>query len=66
LTTGLLTASPGFKVLIEPHSTVLARPDGRRAELRKGLTLTARMVVAQRSLLQLLYDEAGGWTQLLN
>jgi hypothetical protein len=24
------------------------------------------MVVAQRSLLQLLYDEAGGWTQLLN
>lgn len=65
LTTGALTESPGFKVLIEPDRTFLARPDGRRADLRKGLTVAARMVVAQRSLLQLLAEKSGGWTAML-
>lgn len=65
LTTGALTEGPGFKVLIEPDRTFLARPDGRRADLRKGLTVAARMVVAQRSVLQLLAEKSGGWTEML-
>lgn len=65
LTKGTLTENPGFKVLIEPDRTFLARPDGRRADLRKGLTVAARMVVARRSLLQLLSEKSGGWTEML-
>ena len=52
---------PGFKLLIRPAATHLTLPNGTRAELRKGLTLSARLLVARRSLLQLLYDESGAW-----
>lgn len=54
-------ASLGFKVLVRPAATALRLPNGTRAELRKGLTVSARFLVARRSLLQLLYDEAGTW-----
>ncbi|HWA27578.1 MAG TPA: HlyD family efflux transporter periplasmic adaptor subunit [Lacunisphaera sp.] len=50
-----------FKVLIRPLATHLALPNGRRAELKKGLTLGVRYVVARRSLLQVLYDDASAW-----
>lgn len=54
--------APGyFKVLIRPAVTHLALPNGVRGELKKGLTLTARYVVARRSLLQILYDDASAW-----
>jgi membrane fusion protein, peptide pheromone/bacteriocin exporter len=52
---------PGFKVLVRPSATTLTLPNGTRAELRKGLTVSARFLVARRSVLQLLYDEAGTW-----
>lgn len=52
---------PGFKVLVRPAATALALPSGARAELKKGLTVSTRFVVARRSVLQLLYDEAGTW-----
>lgn len=53
---------PGyFKVLIRPAATCLTLPNGVRGELKKGLTLTARYVVAHRSLLQMLYDDASAW-----
>jgi multidrug resistance efflux pump len=55
------TAPPGFKVLVRPAATALTLPSGTRAELRKGLTVSARFLVARRSVLQLLYDEAGTW-----
>jgi hypothetical protein len=32
-----------------------------RGDLKKGLTLTARYVVARRSLLQILHDDASAW-----
>jgi len=54
-------APPGFKVLVHPAATTLTLPNGTRAELRKGLTVSARFLVARRSVLQLLYDEAGTW-----
>jgi HlyD family secretion protein len=52
---------PGFKVLVRPVATALTLPNGTRAELKKGLTVSARFLVARRSVLQLLYDEAGTW-----
>jgi multidrug resistance efflux pump len=55
------SGAPVFQVLIRPLRTSLSLPNGARAELRKGLTLSARFVVARRSLLHLLYDEAGAW-----
>lgn len=54
-------AAPGFKVSIRPESTHLSLPSGARAELRKGLAVSTRFLVARRSLLQLLYDESGTW-----
>lgn len=61
----LLGASAGtagfFKVLIRPEATHLTLPNGLRGDLKKGLTLTARYVVARRSLLQILYDDASAW-----
>jgi hypothetical protein len=52
---------PGFKVTIRPAATHLVLRNGAQAELRKGLTVSTRFLVARRSLLQLLYDEAGAW-----
>lgn len=53
---------PGyFKVRIHPAATYLSLPNGVRGELKKGLTLTARFVVARRSLLHVLYDDASAW-----
>jgi membrane fusion protein, peptide pheromone/bacteriocin exporter len=55
------TTPPGFKVLIHPAATHLTLPNGAHAKLKKGLTLSARLLVARRSLLQLLYDESSAW-----
>ena len=52
---------PGFKVLVRLAATALTLPNGTRTELRKGLTVSVRFLVARRSILQLLYDEAGTW-----
>jgi len=54
-------AKPAFKVTVRPSATHLSLPSGARAELRKGLTVSARFLVARRSLLQFLYDESGAW-----
>ncbi len=51
----------GFKVFVRPAAGYLTLSDGRRGELKKGLTLSARFLVARRSLFQLLYDEASAW-----
>jgi HlyD family secretion protein len=53
--------TPGFKITIRPSATALQLPNGAQAELRKGLTVSARFLVARRSLLQFLYDESGAW-----
>jgi len=51
----------GFKVLVQPAAGFLTLPDGRRGDLKKGLTLSARFLVTRRSLFQLLYEEASTW-----
>ena len=54
-------ASGYFKVLIRPAAAHLTLANGVRGELKKGLTLTARYVVARRTLLQILHDDASAW-----
>jgi HlyD family secretion protein len=52
---------PSFKVMVRPAKLQLSLPGGAHAELKKGLTLSARFLVARRSLFQLLYDDASAW-----
>jgi membrane fusion protein, peptide pheromone/bacteriocin exporter len=47
-----------FRVVVCPSALELRLADGTAGPLRKGMTLTARFVVARRSLLQLLYGDA--------
>lgn len=52
---------PAFRVVVAPSRATLTLGNGARGDLRKGMSLTARFVVARRSLLQLLIDDAGDW-----
>lgn len=54
-------SSVAFKVLVRPAAPFLTLSNGVRGELKKGLTLSARFLVARRSVLQLLYDDASAW-----
>ncbi len=51
----------GFKVLVRPAATYLALPNGLRGDLKKGLTLSVRFLVARRSMLQILYQDVSAW-----
>ena len=46
-----------FKVVVRPATLELRRSDGKSGVVRKGMTLTARFVVARFSLAQLLYQD---------
>jgi HlyD family secretion protein len=50
-----------FKVLVHPAALFVTLANGIRGELRKGLTLSARYLVARRSLFQLLHENASSW-----
>lgn len=54
-------AQAAFKVLVQPQAMALHLRNGATGTLRKGMTLTARFVVARRSLLQVLYEDASVW-----
>lgn len=49
-----------YKIVIRPTATALLSRNGMRGELRKGMTLSARLVVTRRSLLQLLHEDLSG------
>jgi len=53
--------TPGFKVMVRPAVSHLRLPGGVRGELKKGLTLSARFLVARRTVFQLLYDDVSAW-----
>lgn len=55
------SSSPAFKVLVRPAATFVTLPNGLRGELKKGLTLSARFLVARRSIFQLLYEDISAW-----
>lgn len=62
LTGGTGTAgSVFFKVVVRPAQTSLRLPGGVAGELRKGMTLSARFLVARRSLLQILHEDVSHW-----
>jgi HlyD family secretion protein len=50
-----------YKIVIRPAAMALRLQGGVRGELRKGMTLSARLVVTRRSLLQLLHENLSGW-----
>jgi HlyD family secretion protein len=50
-----------YKIVIRPAAMALRLQGGDRGELRKGMTLSARLVVTRRSLLQLLHENLSGW-----
>lgn len=52
---------PVFKVRCALASNYLALRNGYKGFLKKGMTLSARFVVTQRSLWQLLFDEIDDW-----
>jgi len=52
---------PVFEVKCSLEKEYLTLKNGYKGNLKKGMTLQARFVVAQRSLWQLLYDKADDW-----
>jgi multidrug resistance efflux pump len=54
-------SQPVFRVFVAPESLELVMRNGLRAEVRKGMTLQARFVVARRSLFSLIYESASRW-----
>lgn len=52
---------PFFRVKCQLKQHYLALKNGTRGNLRKGMTLTGRFKVAERTLFQLLYDKADHW-----
>ena len=52
---------PRFRVRSRLTRTELRLPGGRRVSIRKGMTFRARFVIAQRSLMQLVFDDINDW-----
>jgi len=52
---------PLFRVRCQLDQSFLKLKNGTRGYLKKGMTLTGRFQVAERSLFQLLYDKADNW-----
>lgn len=57
----MVNEQPVFRVKCRLDRTFLALKNGYHRNLRKGMTVRARMVLTQRSLFQLLYDKADDW-----
>jgi HlyD family secretion protein len=57
----VLDGKPVFRVPVALDRTHLRLRGGFRGELRKGMTVRARFVVARRSLWQLLHDRVSDW-----
>lgn len=55
-----------FRTVVALDATELALPNGFRREVRKGMTLRARFMVAERSLWQLLRDDINDWVNPLH
>ncbi len=52
---------PFFRVRCQLDQRFLKLKNGYQGNLKKGMTLTGRFQVAERSLFQLLYDKADNW-----
>jgi HlyD family secretion protein len=52
---------PFFRIKCQLDQHFLKLKNGTKGNLRKGMTLTGRFKVAERTLFQLLYDKADNW-----
>lgn len=52
---------PRFRVRSRLTRTELRLPAGQRVSIKKGMTFRARFVIAERSLLQLIFDDIDDW-----
>jgi hypothetical protein len=50
-----------FRIRCKPEKTFLSLKNGISADLKKGMSLNARIVVTRRSLFNLLFDKADKW-----
>ncbi|HBH84266.1 MAG: hypothetical protein A2X03_09935 [Bacteroidetes bacterium GWA2_40_15] len=50
-----------FRVRCKPEKTFLSLKNGVNADLKKGMSLNARIIVTRRSLFNLLFDKADKW-----
>ena len=50
-----------FRVKCKPEKTFLSLKNGLKAEIKKGMSLSTRIVVIRRSLFHLLFDKADKW-----
>ena len=57
----IINDQPSFKVRCRLDSQQLHLKNGFKGNLKKGMTLQARFVVARRSLWQLLFDKVDDW-----
>lgn len=57
----LVDQAPRYRVKVALLSRSLSLPNGTRGALRKGMTLRARFLLAERSLWQLLRDDVDDW-----
>lgn len=57
----VLEGRPVFRVRVSMERSHLALRSGVRGELRKGMTLRAHFLLAERTLWQLLRDDAADW-----
>lgn len=57
----VMNEQPVFKVRCQLSQNYLTLKEGYKGYLKKGMTLRARFVVTERSLFDLLYDNADDW-----
>ena len=50
-----------FRIKCKPEKTFLSLKNGLNAEIRKGMSLNARIIVNRRSLFNLLFDKVDKW-----
>jgi multidrug resistance efflux pump len=54
-------SSAYFRIKCHPEKTFLSLKNGYRADIKKGMSLTSRIVIIRRSLFNLLFDKASKW-----
>jgi len=52
---------PVFKIRCKLHDTKLRLTNGVTGQVKKGMTVRARFLLAERSLYQLLFDNINDW-----
>jgi multidrug resistance efflux pump len=57
----MINGQPVFKVLASLKQENLSLSNGTKGKLKKGLTLTSKFILVERSLFDLLYDKADDW-----